>query len=141
MPRISRKTKRRKRPTSYGPEHIRHLERGFGFIGPAFETEKSMCQAWVELRGEILKRWTAEHPGRRPWAWWRFEAPGRRERVDGGEHPHDRDNFPERLKKLSFGKPSCHLISDDLAAEYESEFDFLKRHNLLTPEEIAKCEA
>ena len=138
MPRISRKTKRRKRPTSYGPEHIRHLERGFGFIGPA-GTEEAMRQAWAELRDELLTRFIAEHPARRPWAWWKFEAPGRRERIGDKVHPHDRADFPENLKRLSFGKPSCHLTADDLAAEYENEADFLKRHNLLTSEET-KCE-
>ena len=32
-------------------------------------------RAWYELRQRILDSFITEHPGRRPWAWWEFDAP------------------------------------------------------------------
>jgi len=46
-------------------------------IGPTTvdpESDADWRELWG-LRGEaILASWAALHPGRRPWAWWRFEA-------------------------------------------------------------------
>ena len=35
----------------------------------------TLRRVWKKLREEILRAWIEEHPGSRPWAWWRFEAP------------------------------------------------------------------
>jgi hypothetical protein len=36
--------------------------------------------AWDDLRAELLPAFIRENPGRRPWAWWQFDAPERRSR-------------------------------------------------------------
>jgi hypothetical protein len=33
------------------------------------------CAIWAELRDELLPQFIRENPGRRPAAWWRFDAP------------------------------------------------------------------
>jgi hypothetical protein len=30
---------------------------------------------WEDLRPGLLRVWTKKHPGTRPWAWWRADAP------------------------------------------------------------------
>ena len=138
MPRVSRKIKRRRRPTDYTPRHYQELSTGnVDFFGDLWTGDyPSRAEAWDELRDEILPDWIAENPGTRPAAWWEFDAPGRRERTDGGVHPHDRDDFPEHLKKLSFGRPSRHMTREDFEAEFEDEEAFLRRHELLEPSEM-----
>ena len=36
---------------------------------------EELQREWTAVREEALSRWTAQHPGTRPWAWWQFEAP------------------------------------------------------------------
>jgi hypothetical protein len=45
--------------------------------------EARLRALWREYRTEILEDYIAEHPGRRPWAWWRFDAPEMRRRLGG----------------------------------------------------------
>jgi hypothetical protein len=56
-------------------------------------------QIWRAARAEILVDWIAEHPGTRPWAWWRFDATEPRRRLGGvGTPAHEvlayLDHFP-----------------------------------------------
>lgn len=37
-----------------------------------------VLKAWRELRDELLPQWIKDHPGSRPWAWWKIDAPGPR---------------------------------------------------------------
>ena len=139
MPRISKKLKRRRRPTDYTPRHYQELSTGnVDFFGDLFDGDlyPTKIEAWSDLKDEILPDWIAEHAGSRPSAWWLFDAPGRRERTDGGIHPFDRPGYPEHLKKLAFGKPACHATREDFLAEFEDEEDFLRRHGLLEPSEM-----
>ena len=39
--------------------------------------------SWLQYEGELLARWAVQHPGTRPWAWWRFSAPEGRRQVSG----------------------------------------------------------
>ena len=139
MPRVSRKNKRRRRPVEYTPRHLRELKTGLCdhfndlFDGDLFPPKTI---AWAELRDELMPAFIAEHPGQRPYAWWLFDSPGRRERIDGKPHPHDHPGYPTHLKKLIFGKPSCFSTHDESEAEYEDEEDYLRRHGLLTPAEM-----
>jgi hypothetical protein len=119
--------------------------------------------AWGELRSTILPAWIRERPGTRPYGWWRFDAPppARRERIDGGIHPHDnaarklhiaksdREDFWRRAYGLHFGLPGLFIfphdkdLYDDWWATFrggeskiwEPEWSFLVRHNLLLPED------
>lgn len=38
---------------------------------------------WTRIRDEYLAQWAADHPGRRPSAWWTYDAPEPRRRVGG----------------------------------------------------------
>jgi hypothetical protein len=157
MPRVSRRSKRRRH--GYDDEQIRHLLQGYTFItGKGFSFNRrdhdggdieAMRKAWDELRHELLPQWIAEHPGTRPAAWWRFDAPERRQRTDGIVHPFDdrvrrkrveemarqHPSLLERAYRLLFGIPSFLLPTDDFRATYESEFAYLHRLDLLTDTE------
>ena len=75
----------------------------------------------------LLPEFVRKHPGERPWAWWQFDSPGRRERTDGGLHPFDNSDrklhvaksenksFWEAAYRLYFGYPAafiCRLTLD-----------------------------
>ena len=141
MPRVLRKPKRR-RPTDYTEHHIRHLLRGHDFFCKGFGRDvEAMEEGWRVLREELLPKWRYEHPGSMPWAWWRFDAPERRRRIDGKLHPFDnpariaeidrvanlpgtRADYREKMYRLCRGKPSALFVLDDFLAEYESEKDY-----------------
>ena len=99
-------------------------------------SEAELQRLWNLHRKRVLAAYILEHPGRRPWAWWMWDAPqDQRRRIGGlgtglserpdGEHP------------LSFGRPNAY--DDDYSNEdpprYESERDYLARHGLLTKAE------
>ncbi len=138
MPRVSRRIKRRRRASGYTQRHIEHLERGsVDWFGDLFgDNYPSEVEAWVALKDDILSAWVTEHPRSRPWGWWQYDAPGYRERIDGKPHPFEDPDRPENMKKLLFGKPCCYTCQDDWDAKYETEDSFLRRHELLLPEEL-----
>lgn len=86
MPRVMRRAKQRR--AGLTAAHINQLLSGFDLLGTAFGDDKrkpcdrdAMRAAWESLRDELLPQWIAEKPGSRPWAWWIFDAPERRQRV------------------------------------------------------------
>jgi hypothetical protein len=118
--------------------------------------------AWEFLRGQILREWIAGRPdacgrggaGTRPWAFWAYDARERRQRIDGGIHPHDNParqaqiaaeeaKYPgctERYSRLYYGLPSAILGGegiDDNVAIYESEAEYIDRLGLWLPNELA----
>lgn len=106
------------------------LECGHHFLfgaGDPADTPENYAALWQAYGDEVLADWIVEHPGTRPAAWWKLEAPEPRRRVDGGQERHN--------VKLSFGLPNVFTCADDWSAEYESEADYLARHDLLTPTE------
>lgn len=158
MPRVRRRAKRRR--TGYTDAHVYQLLSGHDFFGSAFGRDDlvsrcdlgAMREAWRELRAGLLADWIAEHPGTRPYAWWTFDAPERRRRIDGQPHPFDnaeriakvehwRRDYPDvagrEACKLYYGMPVCLMTRDDFDAEYESEADYLDRLGLLTDNERA----
>jgi hypothetical protein len=40
---------------------------------------------WRTHAEELTTEWIAEHPGSRPWAWWKYDAPASRRCIDGAE--------------------------------------------------------
>jgi hypothetical protein len=44
---------------------------------------EELGEKWAEYGAEVLAEWMREHPGTRPFAWWRFQAPEPRRRVGG----------------------------------------------------------
>lgn len=151
MPRVIRQPKRRR--TSLSVDQVEQLQIGRPFFGPGFGGDQEALEAaWKAFRVELLREWVAEHPGTRPWAWWRFDAPELRRRVDGRRHPFfsakraervarlitrpdAADDLREQLNSTSFGVPCAHVCVDDAQALYETEHDFLARHDMLLPGE------
>lgn len=116
---------------------------------------KRQRSVWAEIRDDELAAWIDEHPGRRPWGWWRFDAPreplalavdriwrddertiAHRRRIGGSGTPE-----PSALI-FSFGIPEC-WIEIDLSdpPRFESEATYLQRHRLLTPGERRRLTA
>jgi len=78
MPRRRRVPKRRAR-FQYGEEHALFLLCGHNYFndrpfGDVVDMEL-VRHCWAEHRDELLPKFVADHPGRRPWAWWQFDAP------------------------------------------------------------------
>lgn len=112
MPRVKRRTKRRR--TGYTDAHIRQLLTGHEWFGDAFGRDDrgtldvdAMREAWEALRGELLPKWIAEHPGTRPYAWWVFDAPERRRRI-GTMRPL----YPVKEIDHMTPEPHCELVED-----------------------------
>jgi hypothetical protein len=144
MPRLSRKSKRAK--TEWTQLHVTALLRGFdcfhvfGHDDDA-ETIERMSHAWEQLADVILPEFIAEHPGRRPWAWWRFDAPAPRRLLvkpeDTGWHPMgEATSFGRhQLFQPITGHDMPYGIFPPISDMYEPEHEYLRRHRLLTPEE------
>jgi hypothetical protein len=137
MPRPARRPKSRR--AGYTVEHIRHLLHGFTFMtGSGFGFNRrwpersdfdAMRKAWDELRHELLPEWAREHPGTRPYAFWKFDSvqfeDGRRRRIDGKPHPFDckqrslhvaksdRPDFWKVAYALRRGLPSTYIMPFD----------------------------
>lgn len=144
MPRVRRKQLGRKRDLLCDAM-LRSLETGtfcaseWGWTEPTIEEKR---EAWEELRDELMKAWIAEDPCTRPWAWWAFDAPERRRRING-LHPFDSPERRRHGKRFGFkrpndlymGMPASLMVEDDADAEYESEPDYLDRLGELTDSE------
>ena len=152
MPRKRMAGKRRRADllTSKMVSHLTHIgnER---FFAP-MPTEDDKRVAWEAGRADILAEWIAERPGTRPPAWWDFDSPERRRRIDGKPHPfdvpervalvakHERENPGRKVDscRLSYGLPCIAMVETDWEdAEYEDEMDYLSRLDLLTDDERA----
>lgn len=158
MPRIQRKLKRKRK--AYTAVHIHQLLTGVAYLrGEGFNKQKgdgcqqndqrAMQVAWEKLRDSLLPSFIEKHPGRRPYAWWKFDAPERRRRINGKLHPFDNPKRKAWIKRtinstgypsadfyvLSFGKPAVFCVPADWNAVYETEADYLSRLGLLMPGE------
>lgn len=139
MPRKRRRGHQRREDYSAG--HVFQLKygHGFEFLGQTFGNDEAFDSdaaraAWVELRSSILPEYVTEKPCHRPAAWWWFESPELRRRIDGGRHPCE---DPTRDVGDHRGKPRWYSTEDDFRAVYESEPAYLSRLGLLTSGEEA----
>jgi len=135
---MPRKTRRKKRTNKYNQWHLHQLATGHCYIaGTAFDDDMEALQvAWEQLREGFMEVWKAEFAGTRPHAWWKFDAPERRLRIDGNPHPFDN---PQREDTgLYYGKPNRLICKDDFMAEYEGQLEYLLRLGLIEPEEVKK---
>ena len=112
-------------------------------LGPeAFKDEQERRAAWFAHRDPLMGYIGKDSApgffsqrglpwGARPHGWWSYESPGprRRIRTDSGA-----DSLGNRMSK---GIPSLWTKYLDTDAEFETEPEFLRRHNLLTAEEAA----
>ena len=125
MPRVRRK---RVDVNEHSHRTRTRLETGhdWEFLDGVLLSEDELREAWEDLRDELLEEHIRDHPGRRPWAWWEWDSPSelRLEAAPGTEPVGD-----ERW----FGKPRCYAGLP--IPEYESDADYLERHDLLTEAE------
>ena len=135
---MPRKVRRKRRTNKYNEWHLHQFATGHCYIaGIGFDDDtEAMKESWEQLREPFMEVWKVEFAGTRPHAWWKFDAPERRRRVDGKPHPFDQ---PERKDyRLYFGKPRMMIGKDDFMAEYEGELEYLLRLGLVEPEEVKK---
>ncbi len=150
MPRLRRRSKRQ--PAPMADHQLQTLTRGFPArrtqAGMAFYGDRDAQRClWEANREPLLEWWIGEHPGRRPAAWWLFDAPEPRRRVAGPEGAERAALLDEMNAKwpglrtmwTSFGLPKSHLKL--MGDKYESEIDYLRRLSLLTPWEAEQCPA
>src|SRR4051812_17167373 len=135
MPRLAKK-----RPTRrmvYNDHHFEALTTGYDWWH-SFRAPGAAChhvrsddspensefaakrEAWAELADEIMPEWIEARPFTRPWAWWKFSAPERRQCING-DHPHDNPAWPIQYlrKSLTFGTPNASAaVPGDFRAKY-----------------------
>jgi hypothetical protein len=113
---------------------------------------EALREVWDRARAEVLAGWIKEHPGTRPSAWWKCEAP--RQPMGNFQGCYYDARLPEQRKFISgSGCPAwmvmAHVPSYELGlpaqwagfeAEnppaFESQASYLRRNNLLTPHEL-----
>jgi hypothetical protein len=124
---------------------VRHLLTGYGGTHPGvpsrLETREEFAAAWNLVRDELLPAFIAEHPGRRPLAWWIVD------------HGHERPILPDGLPS---GVTEACLRGDDsrrgekrfgfmhtrmVPPLQELEIDYLDRMGLLEFGEMERWEA
>lgn len=140
-----KRTGHHRRGPKWGPGHIYQLKTGHSYeiLGPTFGRlsgpganfdEIAARAAWADLRLQVMAEYATEKPCHRPVAWWWFEAPELRKRLDGGPHPCDGPNsaIPELC-----GIPRIYYTEDHFRATYESEPAYLHRLGMLTKSEEA----
>jgi hypothetical protein len=161
---VLRRTRRGRNPAGYVRAHREILlcgrwyfsdsAHGFYRRNGAMDLEE-VKGAWEELRGELLPAYIADHPGTRPWAWWRFDAPEPYRRFLGGydfrTDPAARVGLTAEIHTglgwySSIGE--AELTDPPIV---ETQAGYLERHGLLTdaerevlgpefPREEAMCE-
>lgn len=129
----------------------------FGDVDESAEADAAMRAAWDSVRSELLDGWITDNPGTRPFAWWRYDAPEPRQRIDGKPHPfgdpsrlavvanlratNDADDWLCRAAcRLSFGTPTLAGLGEGFAS-YETQAAYLERLGLLTDGERAAMSA
>lgn len=134
----------RKRREPFDAEKAAILATGCDFFRTYGGDEAAMRADWSEHRAEILAAFTAQNPGARPWAWWKFDAPEPRRRVRcGGVRV-----MPDSMTALtgpdfppSFGLPSAWICrKSDVENRFETQTEFLVRLKMLTAREAADAE-
>lgn len=118
----------------------------------AFTGEKeTVLSAWEDLREELLPGWILEHPGTRPWGWWKHDAPKAKapeipkwhlsEMVEprkqlGGTGAPSWEKYPAILPYYTRAIPdSWEGIDPDDPPSVESEAAYLRRHKMFLPGE------
>jgi hypothetical protein len=88
---------------------------------------------WSDHGADIVEAFWREHPGRRPWGWWRHSAPGPRLVLAAGGARIARLGEWEHVWRESFGIPR--IEPADASITVESQAAYLKRLGLLTAAE------
>jgi len=115
-----------------GEEVLSRLLVGHWYFGAVeVHDDEQLRGLWEAYGHQLLADWILEHPGTRPWAWWKYSAPAEPRRRIGGI------GTPRRGSPFWFGKPG-QFEGDYVVANpptWEPEVEYLRRHGLLTPSE------
>jgi hypothetical protein len=125
---MNKKTKYiRDKKNDLDDKQIKYFLTGSGWFEPPIirDHEAHEWQAWQNCRERFADAWINARPGSRPAAWWKYDSPEPRRCITGDPV------FPVWMQ-FSFGLPTVELPEK---YQFESENDYLKRHNLLTPYE------
>ena len=102
-----------------------------------FDDGERIRLAWEQHRPALMSEWIQQHPGTRPWAWWKFDddIPDPRQRI-GGKGQTMPEKYPAYAPSYDKGIPSSWAeIDPGDPPLYESESAFLLRHGLLSTAE------
>jgi hypothetical protein len=128
---------RRQRPTDLlaelHPELRRDLEQGYSFF-VQYETLEEMQAAWAAIGEELLADYIAQHPGRRPFAWWLFSHGQERPLNPGGDRLADFIAICRSQARFGFLDTSC--WGGSLLPMQEDQTFYLQRMGLLTATEL-----
>jgi hypothetical protein len=91
---------------------------------------------WAAHAEDLIARWAEDHPGRRPWGWWRYAAPGPRRQLAGSGRP-----APEPAWREHGGLPALLDLDPDDPPVFESEPAALRRLDVFTREEARRLTA
>jgi hypothetical protein len=95
------------------------LELTDGLCGHAsFESDEERREAWFANRDHLLAEHIRHHPGKRPWAWWRFEA------VD--PPPYEPLAYPERSVEEELHEDFLDELKRHHNAEWKRELSLLR---------------
>jgi hypothetical protein len=126
---------------------------GLGWAEVYFTREEALKTLWSENRKHLVKQWRKAHPGKRPFGWWKYEAPEPRDRVRGiGAELHKctpigqvyefgiptmfLDDFhTEIVERCGKTLADYEFYDDNNPPAYEAQATYLERHGLLTPDE------
>lgn len=101
MPRRQHRGKRRRQSSDWLAGYLTKGElppRGTpGYNAYWHFLDTNVRAAWTEHRDRILPRFIEQHPGYRPWAWWRFES-------DEGAAPEDETAYLAEHDLLSLAE-------------------------------------
>ncbi|MEQ1955970.1 hypothetical protein [Mesorhizobium sp. CN2-181] len=64
---------------------------------------------WDDFRDVLLGDWIAEHPGTRPWAWWKYDTLENRLRI-GGKGTATHDALAAVAARFEMGLPACGYV-------------------------------
>ena len=135
--------KKRKRPgrRGYSDVDLDHLLVGKDYFssfghGADFD-EPDFRIAWGNLQVSLLLEWITKYPRTRPFAWWIYNAPERRRRINASQA---KTAWPESAPR--YRADTRHLLDATLSmssscedAEYETQAAYLERLGLLTENE------
>jgi hypothetical protein len=110
-------------------------------------------EIWETYRDDLIGTYVEQHPGRRPWGFWRFEAPAEHRLRLGGKGDCIPDHVSDEVEEYWRGLPTYWIGEDRLMAwpelaayaidpgdppRFESEAAYLKRLGLLLPGEAER---
>jgi hypothetical protein len=104
--------------------------------GAEFESDDLMREAWDLHREELLGECIERFPGRRPFAWWLFEG------VPAyGERPVNSDTYADDAAQMIDSQRVRGILHTRIfPALQEDETEFLRRHDVLTAEELERLD-